>query len=817
MNPILTRSIAFGRVSAALIVILSAVASAQGQESPDIGWPRVFSKAPRELTVYQPQVDSWKNYTAIHFRCAISVKGVLAEEKFGIAEIDATTIVDHATRTVAVVPQKRELRFGKVTDAEAAALRAAVEELAPSSHVTTIALDRVLTYLDPSKQPLQAKAEINLDPPKIFYSPTPALLVVVIGQPKLKPIEAGRADLMFVVNTNWDILYDTASKQYYLLDGDGWLSTADLLKGRWVPTAQLPPSFASLPANENWAEARQHMPGKPTTTAPMVFVSTEPAELIVTAGDPEFTPVPGTRLMRADNTESTLFLNTADGKHYFLVAGRWFRSAGLNGPWSAASKDLPAEFAKIPDNDPSAFVKASVPGTQEAQDAVMLASIPKSITINTAEAKPLEVVYSGQPQFVAVQGATGVQYAVNSPYTVFLVDGAYYCCFQGMWFMSATANGPWIFCASVPRPIYTIPPSHPTYNVTYVTVQSATPTTVVYTQTSGYSGEYVAATGVLMFGAGMLVGAAIAHSDDYYYPPYPVHYSYGCGATYHYGYGGYHSAAYARYGPYGGAGHAAAYNPATGTYGRASYAYGPYGAAGAKAAYNPYTGGYAAAAGVTTPYGSAGRAAGYNPNTGTYGRAAAASGQYGSAAVGQAYNPRTGASAQGGVVSTERGTAAAGSAYNPNTGTAAAGRAASGEYGSAGAVRTNQGTGAAAWNTQNSQGAVAKTRSGDVYAGNGDTVYKKDSNGGWSSNSGSGWESASKPQPERTGTSSAQAQRTTASQNMDAQAKAREQGNQRTQSASQARTSGFQGRSASTGSRSAPSRSSGGGSRGGRR
>ena len=40
-----------------------------------------------------------------------------------------------------------------------------------------------------------------------------------------------------------------------------------------------------------------------------------------------------------------------------------------------------ADFAKIPDDDPAAFVKASVPGTTEAKDAVLLASIPtKTVT-----------------------------------------------------------------------------------------------------------------------------------------------------------------------------------------------------------------------------------------------------------------------------------------------------------------------------------------------------------------------------------------------------------------------------------------------------
>ena len=46
------------------------------------------------------------------------------------------------------------------------------------------------------------------------------------------------------------------------------------------------------------------------------------------------------------------FLLATDGPHagefYFLVAGRWFRSPGLEGPWTFATPSLPDDFARIP-------------------------------------------------------------------------------------------------------------------------------------------------------------------------------------------------------------------------------------------------------------------------------------------------------------------------------------------------------------------------------------------------------------------------------------------------------------------------------------
>jgi hypothetical protein len=382
---------------------------------------------------------------------------------------------------------------------------------------------------------------------------------------------------------------------------------------------------------------------------------------------------------------------------------------------------LPKDFALIPDGDPSDFVKASVPGTDAARDAVLLASIPNTTVVELSE-KPIEVEYLGAPKFSAIEG-TSVLYATNTEYAVFMVDGAYYCCYQGVWFTSRQPNGPWTFATSVPQAIYAIPPTHPNYNVTYVVVQSSTPTTVTYSQTSGYSGEYVAATGVVMFGMGLIAGAAIANSDNIYiysYPPRPTLYSYGCGAMYHYGYGGYYTASHRYYGPYGGAGYATAYNPATGAYQRSAYAYGPRGTAYASAAYNPYTGVRAAGGEVRTAYGSTGRAAAYNRTTGTYARAGYSSGQYGSSGFAQVYNPRTGQGASAGAVSTDRGDAAG--------------------------FRTTGGAAGAAWDTDYGQGAAARTRSGNVYAGNGDTVYRRDANGNWSSNSGNGWESVSRPE-----------------------------------------------------------------------
>jgi uncharacterized membrane protein YgcG len=688
-----------------LLVSTSSIAFTSEVTSEDPGWPRLVQADGKELIIYQPQVDYWTDYKILHFRCAISVKtGKSAKEKFGVMEIEAETVVDQVNRVVTLIPSLRTLRFPNTSDSEENTLRQTVDELYPKGRALTVSLDRIIAYLDPKKQPQQHAVELNLDPPKIFFSSKPAILVMFIGEPQLQPVVKDHSELMFAVNTNWPIFFDTADQRYYLLNGDNWLMTVNAQKGPWTPAGSLPKILSSLPDDENWADVRAQMPGKRASAPPAVFISTEPAELILTQGEPTFSPIRGTKLMRVANTETSVFLHSGEKKYYLLAAGRWFRAAGLTGPWSTASNNLPKDFARIPDDDPAAFVKASVPGTVEAKDAVLLASIPTKTITTMTDPPVVQVSYDGEPKFQTIESTT-IQYAINSPNSVFLVDGSYYCCNDGVWFVSRVATGPWMLCTSVPSVIYTIPPSHPTHNVTYVVVQSSTPTTVVYTQTAGYSGEYVAATGVLMFGAGMIAGAIINDShNNYYYPRYPVPYSYGWGARYDYHHGGYYRAGHVAYGPYAGAGAGAAYNPRTGTYSRGAYAYGPAGSAAAGRAYNPYTGTRASAARVDTAYGSAGRAAAYNPYTGNAARGGYRTGEHGSAAA----------------VQTNRGTGAVG-------------------------VRGESGAGAAAWDTRYGQGAVAKDRQGNVYAGKDGNVYKKNNSGNWSSNTGS----SSRPAPTR--------------------------------------------------------------------
>lgn len=611
---------------------MQAVQSAEGQPAreaaawKDAGWPRQFETETHVVRVHQPQVDEWPKFDRIRFRSAITVapKGQ-DDPTYGILVVSADTRVAFEERLVALSDRRVEsIEFPGVEPASAELLRKIVLEAAPPQRTMTVSLDRIIAELNLDATQIRT-SQVAMEPPRIFSSDKPAVLVMFLGKPRFRAV--GDTGLMAAVNTNWDLFLDPSTGTHYLLFNDSWLTTSDLTSTSWKPTGRLPDGFSKLPADDNWSDVRAAIPGKPPTEVPSVIVTHEPAELVVTSGPPEMEPVPGTKLMLVTNTESDLFYKTDEKRFYLLAAGRWFRADSLGGPWSAASASLPDDFKRIPEDSEAGEVLASVPGTTAANEAVILASIPNKAVVNKSEVT-LKVKYTGQPDFRPIED-TVVRYAYNSPYSVFLVNGRYYCCHNAVWFESAAPTGAWSVCTSVPPEIYTIPPSSPKYNVTYVTVYESTPTTVTTGYTAGYTGAQVAATGAVMFGLGILVGDALDDDDDCWsFHYHSGFYSYGCGAIYHHNYGGYVCAG-RRYGPYGGAGGFAAYNPATGAWARGAYAYGPRGAAGVRAGYNPSTGYGGYRAGATTPYGSWSRGAVTNGDD--WVRAGSVSGPRGSA------------------------------------------------------------------------------------------------------------------------------------------------------------------------------------------
>ncbi|HEX5109084.1 MAG TPA: hypothetical protein VFV95_11580 [Vicinamibacterales bacterium] len=658
----------------------------------DTGWPRQATLNSGTVVWYQPQVESWASQKNIVAWSAVSyqMNGV-KEPALGTIKIEGTTQISLDDRVVSMDDFRiTEYNFKTLKPEQVKVLVSDVQALPQRQRV--LDLDRLLAYV--SSSPLQVKnvEGIKADPPIVHNAVAPAMLINLDGEPIWSPIKD--VDLRYALNTNWDLFEYAPTKTLYVRYNQSWLQ-ATSIKGPWTAvTAKLPESFSKLPADDNWKDVKAALPGKKlsTKTTPKVFVATEPAELIMTDGPPAYEAVPGaSTLLWLKNTEADVFRMGKTGDFYFLVAGRWFRAPILDGPWTFATPDLPEDFKKIPVEHPRSRVLASIPGTPQATEAVLLAMVPRTARVNKKTMMAPEVAYSGEPVFKPIEGTKGLEQAVNTDKDIIKIGDLYYMCFQGVWFMARGANGPWEVASTVPKEVYTIPSSSSVHHVTYVTVEDDDDDEWV-------TFAYVAAYTGVMIGWGCAVWGS-----GWYYPPYV-------------GYGGF----YPRYYPY------------PHTYGMGAW-------------YNPYTGAYGRGYAAYGPYGGVGMSASYNPRTGTYTRSAAAYGPYGSRSAGQAYNPRTGTYAQTrqgsnvygnwGTSSVQRGDNWAQTAHRENyrTGT------------STGGIRTDSGAAAIGRTGPGGNSGAIRTAGGDIYAGRDGNVYRR-TDGGWEQSNGSGgWEPSQSP------------------------------------------------------------------------
>ncbi|MBP7864548.1 MAG: hypothetical protein KA419_01255 [Acidobacteria bacterium] len=602
------------RVRIMIVLVLTSLAwtAVHAQEVQTLTFPRTKTAADgSQVILYQPQIDKLDFSDRLEYRLAVEIRppGATAAIPASL-KMSAATSTDLSDRTVLISDQKIVSVNFPSADGDTARRLSQLLEGIVSVKPLKLSLDQILAcsvsaeptpdVAPPPEKPAPPVRVIAVppDPPVILCSQTPSVLVLFDGEPVFAPIKD--TGLRYALNTNWDLFQTDDKTTCYLLDDGAWLQ-APAPTGPWAPAGKLPRGFWDIPKTDSWSEVHKSLPGKTLARdkMPRVYVSFKPAELILLEGKPKLKDIKGTGLRWVTNTESELFQEKASKAWFFLVAGRWYRAASLEGPWVLASNRLPADFAKIPKDHPRASVRASVPGTPEAKEAVMLAQAPHKAEVKRADVK-VEVVYSGEPEFKPIEG-TSLAYAVNTPYDVIQLGQRYYVCYQAVWFTASSPKGPWVVADSVPKEIYTIPPENPKYNVTYVTVYESTPETVTVGYTAGYMGCYVA-YGCVVYGTGYYYPPYWYYPAGFYYPIYyPYPYTFGVAAYYNPYTGMYGRGAFA-YGPYGGCGYAAAYNPVTGTYARGAAAYGPYGSGGFVQAYNPRTGTGAATYQRSTPY-----------------------------------------------------------------------------------------------------------------------------------------------------------------------------------------------------------------------
>ena len=489
-------------------------------------WPREISSPEGLITIYQPQITSFDG-NAMSARAAISVAAEAdTAPMFGAVWMDCHVMTDRPTRTVKILDLRvKQIRFPNRSTDETAAITSSMEQEIPRWDLT-FSLDELMESLDTAQKEKENARDIDLSPPNIIVMDHPAVLVQIDGDPIFSDVEG--TNLRRVVNTPFFIAQEVSSGTLYLRGGENWYSSREI-PGPWRITNQPPQEVVDLAtqssSDDPSAQAAPASPPAPgTARIPEIVVSTVPAELIASDGPLQLSPIEGTGLLYASNTQSKLFLAIDSRAYFILISGRWYTSGKLGGPWTyVASDKLPADFAKIPPGSDRDAVLASVPGTLPAKEAIMDAQIPQTAEVDRMETSE-QVDYDGDPQFEPVEN-TEMQYAVNTATPVLLLGGRYYACDRGIWFESYRSRGPWAVSVAVPEAIYRIPPRCPLYYVRYVRIYSYTPSLVYVGYTAGYTGCYV-------YNHTVVYGTGYRYHPWYRHNYYPRPWTWGFGVHY---------------------------------------------------------------------------------------------------------------------------------------------------------------------------------------------------------------------------------------------------------------------------------------------
>jgi len=466
-------------------------------------WPQEITTPEGTIVVYQPQPESLEG-NILRGRAAIALEFTDREEPvFGAMWFSARIDTDYDADVATLLDFKVEqVTWPDSKDAGEQKFMSIVEGAMPEAGFE-ISMERLSASLESAEIEKKSLEQLKTDPPEIIFSQELAVLLMFDGEPRFSPVENSPYER--ALNTPFAVARNTSTMQSYLTSGNFWYQAMDPL-GPWTVTNSPPSDLV-----QSMPEPEADETG--SATPPLIVVATEPTELITTQGKPSWTSLAGGELLYVENTETPWLRELSTNNMYVLLSGRWYRSKSESGPWTFVRADeLPASFKDIPPASDIGGLRTSIAGTEEAEAALQEAAIPQTAAIKRSEAS-LTVEYDGSPKFEKIAG-TDVSYAVNTGAQVLEVNGRYYAVDNGVWFMSSSANGPWVLADEIPdEQIQQIPPSAPVYNTTYVQIYQSTPEVVYVGYRPGYLWSFPY-YGVPVYGTG------------WYYPPYWGRYYY---------------------------------------------------------------------------------------------------------------------------------------------------------------------------------------------------------------------------------------------------------------------------------------------------
>jgi hypothetical protein len=209
----------------------------------------------------------------------------------------------------------------------------------------------------PEGQTPEEKDEEPGPPPKVVVATEPTELISSNGKPEYTPLSG--TNLLYINNTDSDVLMDIKKQEYYVLLSGRWFMSKKM-EGPWkyIPGENLPEDLAKIPEESEMGTVLYAVPGTDVAKEAVLdaqipqtaTVDRKKATLTVEYdGEPRFESIPTTKMTYAINTATPVIL--LDGKYYACNEAIWFVSNSAKGSWLVATS-IPNTIYTIPPESP---------------------------------------------------------------------------------------------------------------------------------------------------------------------------------------------------------------------------------------------------------------------------------------------------------------------------------------------------------------------------------------------------------------------------------------------------------------------------------
>ncbi len=199
--------------------------------------------------------------------------------------------------------------------------------------------------------------------PEIIVVTKPSELIFTDGKPEYEPVKG--TELLYVTNTESDVLMEIPTQYYYVLLSGRWYRSKSLDDGSWkfVEPDDLPADFSKIPEESDIKDVRVSVPGTPEAQealaeqyVPQTAVVDKKSTTVTVKwdGKPKFEKIKDTDISVAKNSDKTVLL--INNKYYCVDDAIWFVADSPSGPWKV-SDVRPDEVDKIPPESEAYNVK----------------------------------------------------------------------------------------------------------------------------------------------------------------------------------------------------------------------------------------------------------------------------------------------------------------------------------------------------------------------------------------------------------------------------------------------------------------------------